>query len=94
MRPSLVPEVDHAKTSSVSFAQLRHLLLDLDFTECRQDAYWRFEHPESDTVFLFRPYTLAENVTQQDLAATRTHLDWRGLLSSDAFDDHPRKTPA
>ena len=94
MRPSLVPEVDHVKTSSVKFAQLRRLLLDLEFTESRQDAFWRFEHPESDTVFLFRPYTLAENVTQQDLAATRTHLDWRGLLSSQAFEDNLTKTPA
>ena len=82
------------KTSSISFAQLRHLLLDLRFTEYRKDAYWRFEHPESDTVFLFRPYTLAENVSVQDLEATRTHLDWRGLLSAHAFDDSLTKTPA
>jgi hypothetical protein len=82
------------KTSSVSFGQLRRLLLDLRFTERRQDTYCRFEHPESDTVFLFRPYALDDKVSMQDLAATRTHLDWRGLLSSQAFEDPRAKTPA
>jgi hypothetical protein len=82
------------KTSSVGFDQIRRLLLDLHFTESRTDAYWRFEHGESETVFLFRPYNLNDNVTMQDLAATRTHLDWRGLLSAAAFDDFLTKTPA
>ena len=82
------------KTSPVGFAQLRHLLLELHFMESKKDGFWRFEHAESDTVFLFRPYTIPENVTAQDLAATRTHLDWRGLLAADAFDDLLTKTPA
>jgi hypothetical protein len=94
MQPSLAAEVDPMKTSSVRFAQLRQLLLELHFAESRKDAYWRFEHPDSETVFLFRPYTLADKVTEQDLAATRTHLDWRGLLSANAFDDSLTKTPA
>jgi hypothetical protein len=82
------------KTSSVTFAQLQQLLFDLHFTQSRKDVFWRFEHPESDNVFVFRPYLLADNVSVQNLAATRTHLDWRGLLSSPAFDDHLTKTPA
>jgi len=82
------------KTSSVSFAQLRRLLLDLHFNETKTDTAWRFEHPESDTVFLFRPYASDHSVTMQDLAATRTHLDWRGLLSATVFDDSLTKTPA
>jgi hypothetical protein len=82
------------KTSSVGFDQLRRLLLDLHFTESRTDAHWRFEHAESDTVFVFRPYSLTDNVTMQDIAATRTHLDWRGLLSGEAFDDFLTKKPA
>ena len=82
------------KTSSIGFAQLRRLLLDLHFNETRKDGYWRFEHPESDTVFVFRPYAADDNVTVQDLSTTRTHLDWRGLLSANAFDDHLTKTPA
>jgi hypothetical protein len=91
---SFAPEVEPMKTSSVGFAQLRRLLLDLHFTESKKDAYWRFEHADSDTVFLFRPYAPDDNVTMQDLAATRKHLDWRGLLSATAFDDFPTKTPA
>ncbi len=66
------------KTSSVSFAQLRRLLLDLHFIEARTDSYYRFEHPDSETIFIFRPYAPEDNITIQDLAATRTHLDWRG----------------
>ena len=81
------------KTSSVSFGQLRRLLLELHFTETKTDAYYRFEHLESDTVFVFRPYTPEENVTMQDLTSTRTHLDWRGLLPAVAFDDSLTKTP-
>jgi hypothetical protein len=82
------------KTSSVSFSQLRQLLLDLQFKEKQADTYWRFEHPSSGTLFVFRPYTLGDNVTVQDLATTRKHLDWRGLLSGNAFDDSLTKTPA
>jgi hypothetical protein len=93
MRPS-GHEVDPVKTSSIRFGELRRLLLSLDFTESRKDAYWRFEHPESDTVLLFRPYAPDDNVTMQDVAATRLHLDWRGLLAAPAFDDFLTKTPA
>jgi hypothetical protein len=82
------------KTSSVSFGQLRRLLLDLGFTENRSDASWRFEHRTSGTVFLFRPYSAIEHVSAQDLASTRTHLEWRGLLSGEVFDDSMTKTPA
>jgi hypothetical protein len=82
------------KTSSVSFAQLRRLLLDLHFAETRTATYWRFEHPASRTVMLFRPYSLDDNITMQDFASTRTHLDWRGLLSAQVFDDSLTKTPA
>ena len=82
------------KTSSIRFAQLRRLLLDLRFTESRSGEFWRFEHPKSETVFLFRPYAENENVTVQDLASARMHLDWRGLLSGNVFDESLRRTPA
>lgn len=81
------------KTSSVSFAQLRRLLLDLRFVETREESFWRFEHAESGTVFVFRPYAAGEHVTVQDIAATRKHLDWQGLLSATVFDDSLTKTP-
>lgn len=82
------------KTSSVSFAQLRGLLRGLRFTEARTDTYWRFEHPQSGTVFVFRPYSANEHVTVQDIAATREHLDWRGLLAGNVFDDSLTKSSA
>jgi hypothetical protein len=82
------------KTSTVPFAHLRRLLLDLQLTETRADTYWRFEHPSSGAVLLFRPYAPDDLITVQDLAATRMHLDWRGLLSGHSFDDALTKTPA
>ncbi len=82
------------KTSSIDFAELRRLLLDLGFTETRNNAGWRFEHPASGAVFLFRPYSVGEKVSMPDLVSTRMHLDWRGLLSAAAFDDSFAKTPA
>jgi hypothetical protein len=82
------------KTSSVRFGQLRRLLLDLHFTETRTDTYWRFEHPESGSVFLFRPYAPDDHLTVQDVASTRTHLDWRGVVSAHGFDAFLAKTPA
>jgi hypothetical protein len=82
------------KTTNVRFSKLRHLLLDLGFAETTTETYRRFEHPVSGAVFLFRPYDLKDNVTVDDLASTRTHLDWRGLLPSNAFDDSLTKAPA
>jgi hypothetical protein len=82
------------KTSSIPFAQLRRLLKDLQFEETRKAKGWRFDHPPSETVFLFRPYRLDEKVNVPDLVATRTQLDWRGLLSSEAFEDRLNKAPA
>ena len=82
------------KTSAVSFAELRRLLVKLGFSETRKDAYWRFEHPESGAVLLFRPYSLDENVNMADLLGTRTQLDWRGLIPASTFDDSLTKTPA
>jgi hypothetical protein len=82
------------KTSSVTFDELRRLLLDLRFVETSGDDFWRFEHPETETVFLFRHYALSEKVAMHDIASTRMHLDWRGLLSASAFDDSLAKTPA
>jgi hypothetical protein len=53
--PSLAPEANPMKTSSIRFSDLRRLLLDLRFDESKTDAYWRFEHHASGAVFLFRP---------------------------------------
>lgn len=82
------------KTSTISFADLRRLLLSLGFKESRPKDYWRFEHSASGADFLFRPYTPEDHVSVPDLASTRMHLDWRGLLSKEDFDDSLTKTPA
>jgi len=82
------------KTSSVKFARLRRMLLDLQFSESRTDRFWRFEHLQSDTIFLFRPYRQDENVNMADLVGTRNQLEWRGLLAADSFDDQLTKAPA
>jgi len=82
------------KTSNVSFARLRRFLGDIGFTEVEQKPYWRFEHPSSNTVFIFRPYRLREKVNMPDLISVKSQLDWRGLVSADAFGDSLQKTPA
>jgi hypothetical protein len=80
--------------STVPFAELRGLLVDLGFTESRQGKFWRFEHSPSGTVFEYRPYRARERVTAVDLHATRGQLDWRGLLAPEAFDDRLKKATA
>jgi hypothetical protein len=82
------------KTSSITFAQLRRLLRELHFSETRQAKGWRFEEPESETIFLFRPYKPSEKLSGADLLTTRTQLEWRGLLNAGVFEDLLTKTSA
>jgi hypothetical protein len=80
--------------STVPFAELRHLLVDLGFTVSKRGKFWSFEHSASETAFLFRPYRVRERVTLRDVNSTRRHLDWRGLLAPQAFDDRLKKVTA
>jgi hypothetical protein len=80
--------------STVTFAELRQLLVDLGFTVSKRGKFWYFEHPASETTFLFRPYQVRERVTPRDVSSTRFHLDWRGLLAPEAFDDRLKKATA
>lgn len=82
------------KTSTVSFAHLRHLLLALGFTESRPKGDWRFQHRKSGADFIFRPYADDEYVNMPDVVGTRTHLDWHGLLAAKDFDETLAKRPA
>lgn len=82
------------KLSPISFAQMRRFLLDLGFTEVSENHGRRFEHLPSNTIFLFRPYRLRDKVHMPDLVRIKSQLDWRGLVSADAFDDSLQKTPA
>lgn len=73
--------------STVTFAELQQLLVDLGFAVGKRGKFWFFEHPPSETSFGFRPYRAREKVTLADLHMTRKHLDWRGLLTPETFDD-------
>jgi hypothetical protein len=80
--------------STVTFAELRQLLLDLGFTVSKRGKFWFFEHAPSETTFLFRPYQTREKVTLRDVSTTRFHLDWRGLMAPEAFDERLKKATA
>jgi hypothetical protein len=81
--------------SDVPFAKLRALLLDLGFLErVIDDQSLGFYHAESGAVFTFRLYRPQDRVSMMDLAGVRFQLDWRGLLSREAFDAALRKASA
>ncbi|HEY7315505.1 MAG TPA: hypothetical protein VH643_39615 [Gemmataceae bacterium] len=80
--------------SIISFAELRQFLLDLGFTVSKQGKFWFFEHAPSETTFLFRPYRAREKVTLVDIHSTRRHLDLRGVLDEQAFDNLLKKVTA
>ncbi|HJT76330.1 MAG TPA: hypothetical protein VJ739_03935 [Gemmataceae bacterium] len=81
--------------SDIPFARLRTLLLNLGFIERVIDGQsLGFYHAESDTVFMFRLYGPQDRVSMMDLAGVRFQLDWRGLLSREAFDAALRKASA
>ena len=80
--------------STITFADLRRFLLDLGFTPSKRGKFWFFDHPPSGTEFGYRPYRAGEKVTLMDLDMTRKHLDWRGVLSEDAFEDRLKKATA
>jgi hypothetical protein len=82
------------RTSDLQFSELRRLLLDLDFTEREGPAAQLiFEHPPSDTIFVFRHYALNEKVHWPDVISVRRQLDLRGLLAEDSFDRTLLKIP-
>jgi hypothetical protein len=79
--------------SDVPFATMRKLLLDLGFVEKAVSGVADnhvptlvFGHADSDTIFLFRAYRPQDKVSLADLGGVRFQLDWRGLLSREAFD--------
>jgi hypothetical protein len=80
--------------STVTFGELRQLLLDLGFTLSKQGKFWFFEHAPSETILPYRPYRVQERVTLKDLHMTRFFLDWRDLMAPEAFDDRLKKATA
>jgi predicted RNA binding protein YcfA (HicA-like mRNA interferase family) len=83
------------RTSDLTFAALRSLLLDLGFVENTvPGSHFLFEHASSGTVLVFRSYRPQEKVNLPDLVSVRIHLDQRDLLAADAFDNLLRKASA
>lgn len=82
------------KRSESTFAELRQILADLGFTQSRQGRFWFFEHAPSETTLTYRPYRPRERVTLLDLHRTRRHLDLRGVLDEQAFDNLLAKATA
>lgn len=80
---------------AIPFARLRSLLSGLGFQERRADGnYLGFYHDPSGTVFKFRAYGPDDTVSQTDLFGVRFQLDFRGLLSGEAFEASLRKASA
>jgi hypothetical protein len=73
--------------SDFPFAKLKSVLVDLGFVERVIDGkYLGFYHGESDTLFTFRMYRPQDKVSLADLVTVRKQLDWRGILSEEAFE--------
>lgn len=77
--------------STVTFAELRQLLVDLGFTVSKRGRFWFFEHKPSGTELGYRPYRLPERVTLRDVNSTRFQLDWHGVLAPEVFDERLKK---
>lgn len=80
--------------STVTFSELRQLLLDVGFTVSKRGKFWFFVHAPSETTLTYRPYRVRERISLRDLHMTRFHLDWRGVLAPEAFDDRLKKATA
>ena len=83
------------QTTSLPFAPLRRILLDLGFEETSlPSSHLAYYHPASDTLILLRAYQPADLVSAPDVIAVRSQLDAHGVLSADAFDARLRKASA
>jgi hypothetical protein len=72
------------------FASLSRLLLDLGFAVRTGPTSVRFDHPETETWFLYPLYGEEEEVALSDLVGTRHILEARGMLSREQFEEKLR----
>jgi hypothetical protein len=71
----------------VTYVSLQKLLHQLGFTETVvPGSYVVYNHPEPNTLLMYRDYRATDLVSWADLTSTRRFLDLRGLLAEDAFD--------
>jgi hypothetical protein len=72
----------------VNFGQLRHLLLDMGFSETvAPKSHVFFAHGPSGAETALPVYRSDQTVMPHHLATVRVMLDRRGLMDGDAFDD-------
>jgi len=72
----------------ITFAQLRHLLLDMGFTETvTPKSHVFFAHQPSGAETALPIYRSNQAVMPHHLATVRIMLDHKGLMDADAFDD-------
>lgn len=73
--------------STLTFEQLRQLLLDLGFTEIVVPRRLiGFRHEESDTDIFLPIYKSNQAVAPHHLIMCRTQLDGKGILDAAEFD--------
>jgi hypothetical protein len=77
-----------------TFAVLHQLLIDSGFTVRRTEKFIRFDHPETETRLLLRPYAEGEAVDAADLVAARKILDERGVMPRQEFEQRLAARPA
>lgn len=82
------------KKSDVRFSYLKAFFEAIGFTADREKRGWRIEHGPTATAFHLRPYRLSEYVYLHDLIIIRNHLDARGLMTGEEFDESLAKAPA
>ncbi len=80
--------------STVTFERLQQVLLDLGFTQSKRGIFWVFVHAPSKATLIYRPYRPRERLTLKDLHVTRQDLEWRELMTPEAFDDILQKASA
>jgi hypothetical protein len=75
------------KKKTITFEELRELLLDLRFSESSQQPNRvRFQHPVTGTVLLFRAHDANETVNDREIVVVRRQLVDNGLIEAPAFD--------
>jgi hypothetical protein len=83
------------RSTTLPFAALRQLLLDLGFEEkTLPSGHAAYYHEASDTLILLRAYQPLDLVSVPDVLAVRSQLDAHGVLGADAFDARLRKASA
>jgi hypothetical protein len=80
--------------SLVPLERLQQLLLDLGFTQTKRGDFWEFVHDHSKAILTYRPYRSRERVALKDLQVTCQNLEWRELMTPEAFDDALQKATA